>query len=95
MDSITDLYEVTVVMTSLTEVEETEDIIPIRTIELTNEKPKLVVGRASANKNRNLRAAPDNALVFNGVMSRNHATIEFDAENQVCSNIHIHDPVLC
>lgn len=69
-------------MTSLSEVEETEDIIPIRTIELTNEKPKLVVGRASANKNRNLRAAPDNGLVFNGVMSRNHATIEFNAENQ-------------
>ena len=80
-------------MTSLTKQEEAEDIIPIRTIDLTNDKPKLVIGRASTNPHRNLSAAPDNALVFNGVMSRNHASVIFDAEQKVCLNIDADEPV--
>ena len=55
-----------------------------RTLTLTAKDNVIPVGRASKSVTKGILGAVDNAWFDSPVMSRNHATIEFDSENRVC-----------
>ncbi len=64
---------------------ENSDILlfPERQVELTREKTKLVIGRASKVQSKGFVAGPHTAWFDNQVMSRNHAEIVTDLDAKV------------
>lgn len=58
--------------------------VPRRNIVLSKERPTVTIGRSSK-RDSSLGASEHNAWIDSPVMSRDHAQLRFNAENQVCS----------
>ncbi|OAA68075.1 fha domain containing protein [Niveomyces insectorum RCEF 264] len=66
-----------------TDVDPKDEQFPIRTIRLTQDNPKLSVGRSSKTVSKGLFSAADNGLFDSLVVSRNHAEIDADLDEGV------------